>query len=708
MYYATYSDNSQYDLAILTTSINTTEIKRVYLTPYGIDPASVVIFSLHQAPDKKKTPAKEIKAFIQEELVPQLLDCAPKYLLCTDAEYFKQLTKTSKVDAALGYVLDCIVGPWKVVYVPSFRAIFYDPPKITAKIDQGMQALAMHAKGTYQAPGVDIIKYEFYPKNVEEIKHALDQLLEMGVDLASDIEAFSLKHFSAGIGSIAFAWNQHEGIAFLVDYEPIPGATQAPFGKQIRNEPVRALLKDFFTKLTKRLLWHNISYDVYVLIYQLWMNDLIDTRGLLEGMDVLLNPSQWEDTKLITYLATNSCAGNKLSLKDQAQEFAGNYAESEIDDITKIPSDRLLRYNLVDACSTWFVYNKHWPTIIKDDQKDIYEGLFKDAVLDIIQMQLTGMPLYMPRVQEVKDILTEIESAALQVIQSSPLVQEFIYTLNTNWVIQRNAALKKKRVTLDDAKETFNPNSSLQLQQFLFGSEDGCLHLPVIELTDSKLPATGSDVIKSLLNHAKTQDERDVLQALIDYKAVNKIITSFIPALEAAPQAKDGWWYLFGNFNLGGTVSGRLSSSVPNLQNIPANVYMQLTEELQQRYQVSLKDFIKKGALSLGKLIKSCFKAAPGWLFTGLDFQSLEDRISALTTKDPAKLAVYLYGFDGHCLRAQTYFSENMPDIQRAPEGAKCYKATMGTQVIYFHEHEVITYMGKEMTGAELVKLIER
>ena len=135
---------------------------------------------------------------------------------------------------------------------------------------------------------------------------------------------------------------------------------------------------------------------------------------------------------------------------------------------------------------------------------------------------------------------------------------------------------------------------------------------------------------------------------------------------------------------------------------------MQLTEELQQQYQASLKDFIKKGALSLGKLIKSCFKAPPGWLFTGLDFASLEDRISALTTKDPAKLAVYLYGFDGHCLRAQTYFSENMPDIQRAPEGAKCYKATVGSQVIYFHEHEVITYMGKEMTGAELVKLIER
>lgn len=67
--------------------------------------------------------------------------------------------------------------------------------------------------------------------------------------------------------------------------------------------------------------------------------------------------------------------------------------------------------------------------------------------------------------------------------------------------------------------------------------------------------------------------------------------------------------------------------------------------------------------MSLGKLIKSCFEAPPGWIFAGLDFDSLEDRISALTTKDPNKLKVYTDGFDGHCLRAYTYWPEKMPDI---------------------------------------------
>jgi hypothetical protein len=84
----------------------------------------------------------------------------------------------------------------------------------------------------------------------------------------------------------------------------------------------------------------------------------------------------------------------------------------------------------------------------------------------------------------------------------------------------------------------------------------------------------------------------------------------------------------------------------------------------------------------------------------------LEDRISALTTKDPNKLTVYLEGFDGHSLRAQAYFGELMPDIERAPIGAKCYRAMLGTKEIYFHGHETIMYMGKKMTGAELFQLL--
>ena len=617
---AAYIPNDQFDLVVLSPVINMEEIKRAYLDPFGIDQASTVVFSLHLAPGKKKTPVKEIQEFITTTMVPELKKAGPTYIVCTDAEYFKVLTKSAKADAQLGYVLDCAFGPWKVVYVPSFRAIFYDPVKIKAKIAQSMEALCDHARGSYTAPGTDLLKYEFYPQGVEEIEDALNQLLEMGVDLTSDIEAFSLKHYDSGIGTIAFAWNKEEGIAFAVDYEPIPGATEAPFGRKVHNAPVRALLKKFFTALTKKLTWHNISYDVYVLVYQLWMNDLLDTEGMLEGFEVMLDPARWDDTKLITYLATNSCAGNKLSLKEQAQEYAGNYAESEIEDITKIPLERLLRYNLIDTCSTWFVREKHWDTMVADDQLDIYENLFKPAITDIVQMQLTGMPLYMPQVQKVSKLLGVIEKHALNKIQQSRIIHDFTHQLNLAWVEEFNTTRKKKRVTIADAKEVFNPNSPKQLQTLLYGQGTGCLGLPIIELTDSKLPATDADTLRSLRTHANDAEVVALLDTFLEYKAVDKLISSFLPAMLAAPQGPDGWWYLFGNFVLGGTVSGRLSSNSPNLQNLPANVVMVISEALMQLLGDEILPYMVKGGLSLGKLIKSCFIAPPGWLFVGLDF----------------------------------------------------------------------------------------
>ena len=85
---------------------------------------------------------------------------------------------------------------------------------------------------------------------------------------------------------------------------------------------------------------------------------------------------------------------------------------------------------------------------------------------------------------------------------------------------------------------------------------------------------------------------------------------------------------------------------------------------------------------------------------------ALEDRISALTTKDPAKLAVYLFGFDGHCLRAHSYFSENMPDIERAPPETMCYKANIGGADVYFHAVEDVEYLGQQMKGRELYELL--
>ena len=89
--------------------------------------------------------------------------------------------------------------------------------------------------------------------------------------------------------------------------------------------------------------------------------------------------------------------------------------------------------------------------------------------------------------------------------------------------------------------------------------------LPVIDYTDTKQPATGADTLKKLIHHAHDSAHKALLQALISFGQVDTILTTFIPAFEkAVAKAADGIVWLFGSFNLGGTVSGRLSSSDPN------------------------------------------------------------------------------------------------------------------------------------------------
>jgi DNA polymerase-1 len=650
----TYADWPNYPITILVPTLHKDEIKKEYLDAYGIPTDDVRLLPLHFT--GKKTSVGEMKRFVTEGLLSELE--GTQYLVVADAEYFKVLTGEAKAEANLGYVKDCAYGPWKVVYVPSTRTIFYDPIKVRAKIKQGMEALVAHIQGSHADPGKGVIHFEQYPQTDSEIEAWLERLLEMDKDLAIDIEAFSLKHYKAGIGTISFAWNKHEGIAFPVDYVPIDfsccggnderthhtvdcskypekAVSQAPFGKQVRNENRRRMLRNFFKRYLKKAMYHGISYDVYNLIYQLFMKDLLDTEGLLEGMEIMLR--NWNCTMLITYLATNSCAGNELGLKANSQEHSGNYAV-EVEDITTIPLDKLLRYNLIDTLSTHFVYEKYWDKMVADQQLDLYETRFKKYILDIIQMQLTGLPLNMKRVGEVKAILQKDWDDSMARVRSTQVVQQFTYRLREKHVAKRNSELKKKHITMNDAevhKVEFNPNSSPQLQDLLYVM----LGLPVVDLTENKQPAVGSDTLKKLLHRTKDPDVKAFLTGMIDYGDVKQLLTTFIPAFEDAVQGLDGWYYLMGSFRLGGTLSGRLSSSNPNLQNIPST------------------------GSKYAKIIKSCFEAPPGWLFCGLDFNSLEDRISALTTKDPNKLKVYIDGYDGHSLRAFAYFKAQMPDI---------------------------------------------
>lgn len=654
MRHIAFSESDTYPIALLIkeSSFNKTEINLNYidtLTDAGVPHDDIVAISLKYN-DKDKAPVKLIREYL-EELLPALDSISTEYVYCADANYFKVLTNSRKAEALMGYVLPCAIKGYehlKIVLGVNSRSLLYNPAN-AAKLDRSLQAFTSVIQGNYTDPGQDIIHSAHYPDTLAEIKQALIQLHQYP-ELSCDIEGFSLRFEQAGIATITFCWSEHEGIAFPCDYQPYEESFVGPIpnghhGRYVPNPEVRALIKEFLETYQGTLRWHNATYDGKVNIFTLWMKDLLDNEGLLEGLHIL--NKRLDDTKIIAYLATNSTAGNKLSLKDLAHEFAGNWAMGDdIKDIRKIPLPTLLQYNLVDGLSTNFVYNKYYPIMCADGQLELYRNLMLPSLKTIMQIELTGMPMDPVKVQEVKAELQALRDECLDFFYSQDVVKRVTERLQREAMEKANAKLKTKQHPIEHfASVTFNPNSPQQLQKLLY--DEMCL--PVLDYTKTKQPATGGDTLEKLINHAKSKHFKQLLQNFIKYSKVQKILTDFIPAFERAIEKGTVVVWLHGNLNLGGTVSGRLSSSDPNMQNIPSGS-------------------------TYGKLIKKCFTAPFGWIMGGADFNSLEDYVSALTTKDPNKLKVYIEGYDGHCLRAFAYFPERLPGIVDTVESINSIK----------------------------------
>lgn len=620
-------------ILIKESSFREAKLIQYYVQPMidaGIPREEIVAFSLEYT-QAGKAPASLIKDYLGTWL-QSFRDAGIKYLLCADSAYFKALTKERKADSNLGYVLPCSIPGFEdmhVVYSLGYGALIHNPNQ-QEKIDLSLEALTTHYHGAYVAIGSDIIHEERYPNSMSAIKKELAYLHQFP-SLAVDIEAFSLNLRDAGLGTIAFAETKHTGSAFFIEYQPIV-PEEGFYAVRAEAPKVKRLLRQFFESYKGKLIAHNASYDFKCLIHSLWMRHPLDWDGMLTGLEVLTRC--FDDTKIITYLAKNSTARMEYGLKVLAQPFAGNWAEDEIKDIRRIPPEKILRYNLVDVLSTNYVHETYYPIMVEEEQEDLYHSLMLPSLTVIIQIECHGLPLIPERVQEVKKILEADISALTSKLDLNAYVLEATDRLQIAAMKTKNASLKVKQHPREAFNEPINYNSPKQLQTLLFD----VMEMPILEWTDTKEPATGNKVLKALRKHTSDPEKLEVLEALYSYSKIDKIMSAFIPNFENAWLKADGMAYLHGSFNIGGTLSGRLSSSSPNLQQLPAGG-------------------------DLGKLIKTCFAGGYGKIFCGADFSSLEDRISALITKDPNKLKVYLDGYCGHCLRAQAYFGEQMPDI---------------------------------------------
>lgn len=573
------------------------------------------------------------------------------HLAIQDAPLFKKLTGLTKVTNTAGYVFKSKFGNYHVAYVPPFRTLTLDE-RVKTEAWASLNALQAHLEGRYVEPGSQT---EVIIHTNQSFTEWLPRMLA-APKLTVDVETTGLKHHESEIRTIGFGLSPSEAVVW-----------EWP---AVKNE-----LKGFFEKYEGRLVMHRGAFDLTQLIHKLWMKRLDDTNGIMAGLNAL--QSKTHCSLILSYVVTNTAAGNELGLKPQVRAQYGDYG---LEETWAQPIEKIIPYNGTDCAATYWLYEKHWAEL--GDLQHVFERL-NSYLREIVWMQLCGLPIDQKVANDNAQILYGRQTELLLAIQSHPVVMQYMELHRAKWAERRNEKLKKKRVKPEDCKDEFNPGSSLQLQTLLYE----VMGLPVLSYTATKQPSTDGDTLKALVHHT---EEKDFIKSFVELSQVDKLLSSFVPHFVNAPEV-NGYHVLYGFYNIGGTQSGRLSSDSPNQQNLPS----------------SGNDF--------AKYIKQMVRAPKGWLLVGADFSSLEDKIITLLTRDPNRLKVYTDGYDGHSLRAFSYFRDQMPDIEDTLEsinsiGKKYKKQRQDSKAPTF----ALTYFGTYNTlmrncgfSEEIAKKIE-
>jgi DNA polymerase-1 len=166
----------------------------------------------------------------------------------------------------------------------------------------------------------------------------------------------------------------------------------------------------------------------------------------------------------------------------------------------------------------------------------------------------------------------------------------------------------------------FNVNSPTQLAEILFDK----LNLqPPVRRGKGKVRSTAADILEDIA------DQHPIPAKVIEYREVAKLKSTYVDALPKLIHRDTG--RLHTSFSQTGTATGRLSSSDPNLQNIPIRT-------------------------ELGRQIRAAFVAEPGKVLLGADYSQIELRVMAHFSNDPVLLEAFRNGEDIHARTAQEVF----------------------------------------------------
>jgi DNA polymerase-1 len=392
--------------------------------------------------------------------------------------------------------------------------------------------------------------------------------------LAIDTETTSLDYLEAEIVGISLAVQAGEAVYVPLAHDYLGVPTQLP------RDQVLAALKPLLENPQYQKVGHHLKYDAHV-----FANHGIELQGI--AFDTLLESYVLNSTA--TSHSLDTLASHYLQIKTITFEEVAGKGKHQLT-FNQVHIDKATSYAAEDADITLQLHQKLWP-------------------------QLQQLP-------QVKQIFTDVEIPLIPVLKrlerNGVLIDATQLHEHSTLLAQRLQTLEQSAYEL--AGIEFNLNSPKQLQTILFER----FQLPVLQKTPHHEPSTAVEVLEELAL------DYPLPQLILEYRRLSKLKSTYTDALPRQINPRTG--RIHTSYHQAVVATGRLSSSQPNLQNIPIR-----TPE--------------------GRRIRQAFIASPGYRLLAADYSQIELRIMAHLSGDQGLLAAFASEQDIHRHTAAEIFA---------------------------------------------------
>ena len=405
-------------------------------------------------------------------------------------------------------------------------------------------------------------------------------LIENAELVAFDTETTSLNYMEAEIVGLSFGLAEGRA-AYLPVAHRYVGAPE-----QLDRAAVLARLKPWLESPESQKAGHHLKYDAHVLA-----NYGIRLAGM--RYDSMLESYVLDSTA--TRHDMDSVARKYLGLDTiHFEDVAGKGAKQITFD--QVSVEKAAEYAAEDADITLRLHHALWPKLeALPGLTQLYDTIEQPLVPVLIRMEETGV-----------------------------LVDTRLLRAMSGEFAAKMAALEKEVHVA--AGHPFNISSPKQLQEVLFNE----LKLPVTQYTPTKQPSTNEDAL------AELADQHRLPQLILDYRSLSKLKSTYTDKLPEQVCARTG--RIHTSYHQAVAATGRLSSSDPNLQNIPIR-----TAE--------------------GRRIRQAFIPKPGCTLLAADYSQIELRIMAHLSEDAGLLKAFAEDRDVHQATAAEVFGVPLAEV---------------------------------------------